>query len=269
MTLAVNIGNSRITFGLFDRDKLIYDTALTSDIRRCSNEYAVLIDSVFKSRGNEIDISKTENIIISSVVPALTAVIAAAIQSLTGQKPLCVEAGIKTGLDIKIDYHTQLGADIVSNTSAAFDIYKPPFAVIDLGDATTFTAVNKNNELCGVIISAGLRMSLDALALNTSELPQIYPAEPKSVLGKNTVDSMNSGAVFGHACMIDGIIDKISMELNTGELNIIATGFWADICLPYCKHDMKSEPLLTFKGLYKIFNHNYRNYRAYKRYNQP
>ncbi|MHB1151709.1 MAG: type III pantothenate kinase [Eubacteriales bacterium] len=264
MTLAVNIGNTRITFGLFDSDELIFSTALTSDIRRCINEYAVLTDSAF--RLGKSDLSMTDSVIISSVVPPLSKVIASAIEILTGYPPVFVEAGIKTGLDIKIDHHTQLGADIVANTAAAFNICQPPFTVIDISDATTFSAVNKNGELCGVVIAAGLCMSLNALTANTAELPFVYPIPPKSFFGKNTADSMISGAVYGHACIIDGIIDKICVEFNSKQVNIIATGFNADLCLPYCRHSIDYDSALTLRGLNKIQGINSRNQ---KRYNQP
>jgi type III pantothenate kinase len=264
MTLTVNIGNTRITFGLFDGERLIYSTTLTSDIRRCGDEYAVLIDGAFRL-GN-CDLSATDGIIISSVVPPLSYVLASAAEKLTGCRSIFVGTGIKTGLDIKIDHHTQLGADIVANTVAACAACIPPLIVIDISDATTFTAVNKNGELCGVIIAAGLRMSLDALSANTAELPYTSPAPSKTFLGKNTSDSMNSGAIYGHACMTDGIIDRISEEFNSERVNIIATGYYADLCLPCCMHSIEYDPSLTLKGLYKIYSINQH---TQKRYNQP
>lgn len=264
MTLAVNIGNSRIAFGLFEDDRYLFSTILTSDVRRCDNEYAVMADNAF--RIGRQDLSKIENVIISSVVPPLSNVLDSALKILTGCRSVFVEAGIKTGLDIKIDHHTQLGADIVANTAAAFDLCRPPFVVIDISDATTFTAVNKGSELCGVIIAAGLYMSLDALTANSSELPSICPAVPKSVLGKNTVDSMNSGAIYGHACMIDGLLDKICVEFESERSDIIATGFNAALCLPYCRHNIHYEETLTLKGLNKIQKINAK---AQKRYIQP
>lgn len=264
MTLAVNIGNTRITFGLFDGERLVCSTTLTSDIRRCGDEYSVLIDSAFRLGGR--DLTEVDGVIISSVVPPLSYVLASAAEKLTGCRSLFVGAGIKTGLDIKIDHHTQLGADIVADTVAACNVCAPPFVVIDMSDATTFTAVNESGELCGVIIAAGLRMSLDALSANTAELPYTSPSAPKIFLGKNTSDSMNSGAIYGHACMTDGIIDRICEEFNSERVNIIATGYYADMCLPCCKHNIEYDPSLTLKGLYKIHSINLH---AQKRYNQP
>ncbi len=264
MVFTANIGNTRVTMGLFEDDRLLYSTVLTADTRRCMEEYTLLIEHAF--RWSNADLSKIESIILSSVVPSLTGVIASAVRVLINCEPVIVGAGIKTGLDIKIDQHTQLGADIVANTVAAKEIIQPPFAVIDISDATTITAVNQKSELSGVIITAGLRMSLDSLSANAAELPYVSLSPPKFLFGKNTADSMISGAIFGHAGMIDSLSEKISIEFNSEKVNFIATGFHASVCLPYCKHHIEYDPALTLKGLNKI---NAIHSRIQKRYIQP
>lgn len=266
MTLAVNIGNTRITLGLFDGSRLVYKTELTSDIRRCADEYTVLFSSTFALGG--YDFSGIGSVIISSVVPPLSEEIAGAAGKLTGCRPVFLGAGVKTGLNIKIDHHTQLGADIVAYTVAAGCICSPPFVAVDISDATTFSAVNKSGELCGVIIAAGLRMSLDALSSGAAELPYVTLAPPKNLLGKNTTDSLNSGTIYGHACMTDGIIDRICEEFNSEKVNIIATGHYAGLCLPFCRHKIEYDPCLILKGLNEINRLNTIHH-VQKRYNQP
>ena len=144
----------------------------------------------------------------------------------------------------------------MANTVAASAVYKAPFIIIDLDTATTFTAVNSNGELCGVIILPGVRTALDALSASAAELPYISIDTPKALLGTNTVDSMNSGIVYGTASMLDGLIDRIVKEFGTEEINIIVTGVLANNLIPYCKHKMSYEPNLVLQGLYLIYKRN-------------
>jgi len=260
MILTVDIGNSRISLAVFDKEgKLAFSSNLSSVENRSDDEYVVLIRGILDMYG--LKHSSVEGAIVSSVVPPLSNVIERAIIKLFGCKPLFVGPGIKTGLDIKVDHHYQLGADLVANTVAASAVYTKPFIIIDMGTATTVTAVNGKGELCGVIIIPGARIALDALSKNAAELPQISLTPPKALLGTNTVDAMSSGIIYGTACMIDGLINRLCEEFNIDQITAIATGGLASLFIPYCKHKLIYSPNLIFDGLYLLYKMNNKKYR--------
>jgi len=260
MVFTADISNSGITLAVFtEKGELIFRSDISTDKSRSADEYFILLSNIFSLHG--ADPKSVEGAIISSVVPPLTNTFRNAAKKLLGCKPLLVGPGIKTGLDIKIDHHYELGSDLVANTVAASALYKPPFVIIDLDTATTFTAVNANGELCGVIILPGVRTSLDALSASAAELPYISIGRPKSLLGTNTVDSMNAGIVYGTSSMLDGLIDRLINEFNTGDIDIIITGESAYRFIPYCRHEMSYEPDLAVKGLYMIYRKNRKKYK--------
>lgn len=176
-------------------------------------------------------------------------------------KPLLVGPGVKTGLNIKTDIPSQMGADIVANAVAATSLEKCPMVILDFGTATTLTAINENGELCGVLIYPGVRSSLNALSSQAAELPGISLDSPKALLGKNTIDSMVSGIIYGNASMIDGLLDRIAEEWTAKELTVIAAGGLADRIISYCKsgHKIQFVPNLTLLGLKKIYHLSYRH----------
>ena len=260
MVFTADIGNSSITIAVFDNNgKLGFRSNLSTVKTKCVDEYIIMICSIFDLYGFEY--RAIDGAIISSVVPPLSNVIGDAISKLFSCKPLFVGPGIKTGLDIKIDNHTQLGADLVANTVAACAVYTKPFIIIDMGTATTLTAVNTKSELCGVVILPGVRIALDALSGNAAELPYISLGAPKALLGTNTVDAMNSGIVYGNAYMLDGLIDRLCEEFHTKCINIIATGGLANLVIPYCKHETIYSPDLILDGLYLLYKMNQRKHK--------
>lgn len=255
MLIAVDIGNSSIDLGVFDDSGILIMKSKISAVKtKSADEYAVIINGILNL--NQINAEKITGGIISSVVPPLTVTIASAVNKLFGIKPSEVGPGIKTGLKIKIDSQSQLGADIVSNSVAAISKFSSPVIVIDIGTATTFTVINKDETLEGVIIIPGIRLSLDALSTYTSELPDVSITKPKRIIAKNSQESMNAGVLFGHAFMIDGFIEKIKNELKTKEINIAATGGLADIVLPYCNSRIEYIPNLTLYGLRILYLKN-------------
>ncbi|HHY83444.1 MAG TPA: type III pantothenate kinase [Clostridiales bacterium] len=260
MVFTADISNSCITLAAFDsKGRMLFRSDISSDRSRTEDEYFFLMKSIFSAYG--VDPSAAEGAVISSVVPPLSNVFGSAAERLLGCKPLFVGPGVKTGLDIKIDHHSQLGSDLVANTVAAMAAYSKPFIIIDMDTATTFTAVNAKGELCGVIILPGIRVSLDALSANAAELPYISLYPPKALLGTNTIDSMNSGIIYGTACMIDGLIDRLFEEFQRVDINIIATGALAECIIPYCKHKIIHAPNLILDGLYMIYKRNQKKHK--------
>lgn len=254
MILAIDIGNTGISFGFYKKNTIFYHCKISSKPHKSADEYAMTIKTMCSQ--NEIKTTDVEGAVISSVVPPLSEQIKKAVEDVFSCNPLVIAHGLKTGLNIRIDNHTQLGSDIVANNVAAAAILKKPFAVIDLGTAITVSAVNSIGEMIGVIIMPGVRIAVDALSSSAAQLPNISLGEPKYLIGKNTADSMLSGSIYGTAAMLDGIIDRLKNELKTDDLNVIACGGYADEIIPYCNTKIEVKPNLTLDGLIHLFEIN-------------
>ncbi len=256
MILAVDIGNTSISVGVGNGAELCYSAKLAAERGRSADEYAVLMNGVFRMHG--LDPASLDGAILLSVVPQLTHTILSAL-SLFGIRPTVVGAGIRTGLNIRVETPGLLGADIVAGTVAALRLAEPPLAVVDLGTATTLTVINENRELCGCVIAPGVKLSADALSASCALLPEISLTKPVSLLGRNTADSMNSGAVLGAALMIDGFLDRIREEYGFGDrLNVLASGGLAGLIVPLCRNRILCAPDLTLSGLFRLYELNRR-----------
>lgn len=258
MVLAIDIGNTSINFGFYENDVICSHSRISSLPHKCSDEYVMFLNTFCMQK----NIGKTEVIgcVISSVVPPLTEQIKQAAEEVFSCKSLVITHGVKTGLNIRIDNQTQLGSDIVANTVAAANVLQKPFVVIDLGTATTVSAVNSSGELFGVIIMPGVRLAVNALSASAAELPIISLVAPKTLMGKNTKDSMLSGSIYGTAAMIDGIIERLKEELETDNLNIISCGGLAKDIIPFCRHRISINPHLTLDGLIQLYKLNQRKF---------
>jgi type III pantothenate kinase len=256
VVFAANINNSNITLAVFNKDEnMVFRSSIASDRTKCPDEYVILLQSIFDLYGS--DPRSVKGAVISSVVPPLLNVFQQAVIKLLGCKPMVVGPGIKTGLDIKIDHHSQLGTDLVANTVAAVEKYKAPLLIVDSGTAITLTMVNARSELCGVTIIPGMKVSLDALSANAAELPYISLDSPRSLFGTNTIDAMNSGIIYGTASMLDGLIDRICNEYGNEEiLTIIITGEHIEHILPHLRHKAIYDPNLILEGLQLIYRKN-------------
>jgi len=256
LILTIDIGNTGTTIGFYKNDLLCHPTKISSKPHRSADEYTMLFETLCFQKG--VDKKEVVGCAISSVVPHLTDKTKQAVTAVFSCNPIIITHGIKTGLNIRIDNHTQLGSDIVADTVAAAVVLEKPFAVIDLGTATTISAVNATGELIGVIIAPGVRLSVDALSQNAAELPYISLSEPKALLGKNTEDSMISGSVYGTAAMIDGIITRLCEEFGRDYISVIACGGLAGDVIPFCQTEIEIEPYLTLNGLNHIYKLNQR-----------
>lgn len=262
MLLCIDIGNTNIKFGMFDGncDNLVYSFAISSLTQRTPDEFLFIINQMLSQ--NSLDLP--HSCCVSSVVPSITASLSVACEMLCGRPPFIIGAGTRTGFPIKIDIQSQLGSDIVSNASAAFNFAKPPLAVVDVGTATTITVVNKDGHLIGTVIAPGAFISLDALNTSCALLTDVSFGCSSQIIGKNSQDCIKSGAFWGHVYMIDGFIDHIASELSItpGELTLIGTGGMAASVLTHCKHDFTVLPHLTLKGAASLFYHNTGNGRS-------
>ncbi|MCL2322366.1 MAG: type III pantothenate kinase [Oscillospiraceae bacterium] len=258
MLLAVNIGNTNIVMGVYNKDDLILTFRLSTKTNRTSDEICVFIYNLLVQ--NKISPGEIDGVIVASVVPDIMYTFLHAIRKCFSLIPMLVGPGIKTGINIKIDNPKELGADLIVNAVAAFERYKDSCIVIDFGTATTFSVVSKNCEHLGVCISPGIKISADALFLNTAKLPKVELVLPQKVIGKNTVASMQSGIILGIIGQVKYIVEKISEEMiSIGENkpHVIATGGMSTLVSRYGIDVIeKFEPLLTLEGLKIIYKRN-------------
>lgn len=253
MLLAVDIGNTNVTLGVYNEQVLLFTSRLATDNKTTSDQYAIYLKNLLELHGyNHRDI---EDCIIASVVPTVCVAIKQAISFLCDIVPLELGPGIKTGLNIKIDNPAQLGADLVAGAVGAINEYTLPCIVIDMGTATTLSVIDENGTYRGGVIAAGVRLTLKALAENTAALPSVSISAPKNVIGTNTVDCMQSGLVYGAAAMLDGLIEQISAELGAFP-TIVATGGLSKEIISYCQHDIIYDENLLLEGLREIYERN-------------
>ena len=197
MILAIDVGNTNTVLGCLKGDHIEFTLRIRSDRDKTADEYLLLIDGLLRNQG--VDPASLEGGILSSVVPELRIVMKNAMERLTGKSFLAVGTGIKTGLDIRTDNPAQLGADLVVDAVAALAKYKPPLVIFDMGTATTLSVVDRRGSYLGGMIIPGLRLSVDALSARAAQLPYIHLGAPERLIGTNTVDCMQAGAVYRHA----------------------------------------------------------------------
>ena len=256
MLLTLSIANSKLQIGVFNRDALLFTATLAAARDRTADEYAVLINSILTL--HDIQPGDLDSAIMASVVKPLNETICQAVEQLIETKPILIGPGIKTGLNIKTDIPSQVGADLVANSVAACSLQRGPLVIIDFGCATTLTCINDHGDLCGVLIAPGVETSLEALSAKAAELPDIALDKPRSLFGKNTQESMTSGFVYGCADMIDGLLDRIAGEWGQNTLSVIVTGQLTDKIIPFCRsnHTIRHEPNLALLGLNLIYQLN-------------
>lgn len=253
MILAVDIGNTNIVVGFLDKTNIIAQGRIGTDKKKTDMDFLIqlkLMLSVYSIKQSNI-----EGSILSSVVPEITQEVSHALELLINKKPFIIGSGIKTGLNIKIDNPKSLGADRVCDAVCVIEEYKTPAIIIDMGTATTLSVVDKNHNHIGGMIIPGMKTSLDSLSDHASQLPFISLEAPKNLIGKNTVECMQSGLIYGNTCMIDGLIDRIKEEIEE-DVTVIVTGGLGKLIIPYSKHKLIYDPNLLLKGLYYIYNKN-------------
>lgn len=253
MILTIDIGNTNIVIGCFDRGQLRFHERFETNQRSASLEYAVIFRETFSLYG--ISVSDIHGGIISSVVPSITATIKTAVEKFTGARFLVVGPGIKTGLKMEVDNPAQQGSDLVVGAVAALQDYPVPQIIIDMGTATTVCVINRSRAFIGKMILPGVIISLEALAGRTAQLPKVSLDPPKKLIGSNTVDSIKSGILYGNAGALDGLIDRIEEELGE-DCTIVATGGLSSVIAPLCRHKIFLDEDLLLKGLLLLYEKN-------------
>ena len=253
MLLAVDIGNSHITVGVYEGDYLRLVARMLTDHRRTEDQYAIELKDIMELYHlSKFDITDA---IISSVVPELTRSLANAIIKSIGVKSMILGPGLKTGLNIRLDNPAQLGADLAAGAVGALAKYPMPCIIFDLGTATTISALDENGTFVGGSICAGVGITLEALCAKTALLPHVSIEKPAYAIGRNTVGCMQAGLVYGTAAMMDGMADRMQNELG-GQATLVATGGLAHVITPACTHSFILDENLLLDGLRIIYNKN-------------
>lgn len=255
MLLAIDIGNTNIVIGCIQDDEIIFKARIATDRTRTSDQYGVEIKNMVEAFG--VKLEDIDDCIISSVVPPVFNSVKTGVIKVIGKQPMVVGPGLKTGLNIHVDVPGQVGSDRIVIAVAALAEYEAPLILMDLGTATTIEVVEPENVYMGGVIVPGVMVSLDALTSRAAQLPGISLDKPKTVIGRNTVDCMRSGMMYGTAAMIDGVVDRIEEELGHSS-TLIATGGLAQFITPLCKHNIILEKELLLKGLNIIYKKNKR-----------
>ena len=253
MILAIDIGNTNIVVGCIDDEKIYFIERLSTVRTKTELEYAIDLKTVLDIY--HIKRTDIEGCIISSVVPQITNVAKLAAEKILKKEALVLGPGVKTGLNILLDNPGEMGADRVADAVAALTYYPVPLVIVDMGTATTVSVVDEKKRYRGGMILPGVRVSLDALTSRASQLSGISIEEPKRLIGKNTVDCMKSGILYGNAAAVDGIIDRIEEELGQ-KVTAIATGGMSKKIIPHCRREIIQDEDLLLKGLLVIYEKN-------------
>jgi type III pantothenate kinase len=257
MIFVVDVGNTNIVLGLIKDKKLLTDWRLSTDVPRTADEYGMMVKALFDSSGYRmVDV---DGIIVSSVVPNIMYSLEHMLRKYFKHEPIIVGPGIKTGINIKYDNPKEVGADRIVNAVAALEIYGGPLIIIDFGTATTFCAVTSNGDYLGGSIVPGIKISSEALYTRAAKLPRIELVKPPTVICKNTVQSMQSGIIYGYTGLVDYIVNRMKDEMKKYDSKdpcVIATGGFAKLISSDSSTINEVNGNLTLEGLRILYEKN-------------
>jgi type III pantothenate kinase len=251
MLLAIDIGNSQIVCGVFQKNTLIADWRLSTNHTKTPDEYDMTIRSLLKI--HKVDLAKVHGCIMTSVVPPLTHAFETLLHSLLGQAPIIVTTSCPHGLTLRYDNPEEIGTDRLVNAAAAFAHYQRGLIIVDFGTATTFCTITQQGEYLGGAIAPGLKIAAESLHLKTAKLPKVDLAIPDSVIGRDTATSMQSGIMFGYAGLVDAIVKRIQKDIDQTTY-VIATGGLASTIIPISQTIQEVRSNLTLEGLVLIYS---------------
>lgn len=258
MLLAIDVGNTQIVVGLFDDDasvgsgELVHHWRVATHPVYTADEFALQLVDLLSLDG--LDLSAVSGAVIACVVPPIQVALREMTSKRVAGRSLFVEPGVRTGMPVLVDNPREVGADRIADAVAAFERHGGPTIVVDFGTATNFEVVSKKGEYLGGVLFPGVEVSLDALAERAALLPRVDFAPPRDVLGKNTVEQLQSGIFYGFAAVVEGVCEKIKEQV--GPATVVATGGLAPMMLPSTKMIDHYEPWLTLHGLRTIYQRN-------------
>ncbi|MCR8636128.1 type III pantothenate kinase [Paenibacillus radicis (ex Xue et al. 2023)] len=253
MILVVDVGNTNIVLGIYKGKQLLHDWRLSTNRSATADEYGMTMYNLFRHAGISLD--QVNGVIISSVVPPLMFVLEQLCVKYLKKAPLIVGPGIKTGLNIRYENPREVGADRIVNAVAAIEQYGAPCIVVDFGTATTFDYIDEAGQYIGGAVAPGIGISTEALYQRAAKLPRIELVKPKSVVGRNTIASMQAGIIYGFAGQVDGIVDRICDEFKV-KPKVVATGGLAELICSESRTIKCVNQLLTLQGLQIIYERN-------------
>lgn len=253
MLLAIDIGNTNVVIGIFDKKKLRANWRVGTNTKITSDEYAMIFKDLFGFA--RLEFKAIRGVIISSVVPPIPPVMVEMSRKYFDIEPMMVTDRIKTGIKISYENPKEVGADRIVNAAAAFRVYGGPIIIVDFGTATTFCAVTRKGEYLGGAIAPGVKISAEALFQRASKLPRVELSKPPKVIGADTISAMQAGIIYGYAGLVDGIVERMKKELSA-KAKVVATGGLAELVAPETKTIQEVKPHLTLEGLKLIYDIN-------------
>ena len=270
MILVVDVGNTNITYGVFDGEELKSSFRMMSKTDHTSDEYGIQMLEMMGHNG--IDKNDIKGVMIASVVPQVMHALVNAIVKYIGKRPYIVGPGIKTGIKITTDNPREIGPDLIVDAVAAYEIYGGPVLVVDYGTATTYVPVNENGEFFAGVVSPGIRISAKALWEGTAKLPEIEIKKPDSILARETISSMQAGLIYGQIGQSKYIISEMKRESGLPDMKVVATGGLGRLISELTEEIDIYDPILTLRGLQILYEKNRRNKPQNKEFddqNQP
>ena len=254
MLLTLDIGNTNMKTALFEGSEMKHYWRVSTDRNRTSDEYGMVLSNLLAHNG--VERGAIDGIMISSVVPQINFTIEHMCRNYFGMEPMKIEPGVKTGINIRYENPRELGSDRIANAVAAYELYGGPCITIDFGTATSFGAISAKGEFLGGAICPGLRLAADALTERTAKLPRFELVKPEAVIGRNTVNNMQAGIVYGYIGQINYIVNRMKREMNVPDVKVIATGGLAVLVAGESRVIDVMDGLLTLKGLCLIYKKN-------------
>ena len=252
MLVTIDCGNTQTVIGLFSDHELVDHWRIATAVERTSDELALMFQQFLSLHGTGGE--PITGMVIGSGVPRVTAALREMSERYFGFPALVLEAGVRTGMPILYDEPRNVGADRIANAIGAYDLYGGPTIIVDFGTANTVDAVSEQGEYLGGAIFPGIEISLDALFARAAMLRRVELVAPKNVIGKSTIEAIQSGVVYGYTGQVDGLVDRFEAEL--GPCTVVSTGGLAELIMPHCRTIQHYEPWLTLQGLRLVYERN-------------
>ncbi|QNU67155.1 type III pantothenate kinase [Ruminiclostridium herbifermentans] len=254
MILVIDVGNTHTLLGVFEGKELLANWRISTDRERSADELGMLMLNLFAY--GKLNVEEIEAVVVASVVPSLLYSLEHSIKKYLKLEPMIIGPGTKTGINIRCQNPKEVGVDKIVNAVAGYEMYGGPLIIIDMGTATTFCAISAKGEYLGNVICPGIKISTEALYQKAAMLPRIDLVKPDSVIGKNTVASMQSGIFYGYVGKVDYIVKRMKHEMKETNVRVIATGGFSRLIAEESQVITEVNSTLTLNGLRIVYERN-------------